>query len=215
MNQMLPTLSKIKSFLISFYVIGVVGFMIPISRPIFLELIPWALLLNVVLLLYFHKPARSQNYMLMLIVALLGFFVEVIGVDTGLLFGSYFYGDALGYKLLGVPLMIGINWFFLTYSVAVVLTPVFKSLWIKILLGATMITFYDFVMEPVAVFTGMWNWENRIIPVQNYIMWFILALFFVFLFTRFGRHNRNPLAGLVLLLQFMFFVVLHLFVKYL
>ena len=35
---------------------------------------------------------------------------EAIGVNTGLLFGTYEYGANLGFKIFGVPLIIGVNW---------------------------------------------------------------------------------------------------------
>ena len=39
-----------------------------------------------------------------------GYSVELIGIKTGLLFGEYSYDTALGFKLLDVPLIIGLNW---------------------------------------------------------------------------------------------------------
>ena len=36
-------------------------------------------------------------------IVLIGFVIEVIGVKTGYVFGSYSYGDSLGFKILEVP----------------------------------------------------------------------------------------------------------------
>jgi uncharacterized membrane protein len=47
---------------------------------------------------------------LLAVTALGGLLVEALGVRTGLPFGRYAYGDALGPKLLGVPLVIPLAW---------------------------------------------------------------------------------------------------------
>jgi putative membrane protein len=40
----------------------------------------------------------------------------MLGVHTGILFGNYKYGNALGLKLNDVPILIGINWFIVVYA---------------------------------------------------------------------------------------------------
>ncbi|MBL6866293.1 MAG: carotenoid biosynthesis protein, partial [Flavobacteriales bacterium] len=39
-----------------------------------------------------------------------GLAVEIVGVQTGMLFGTYSYGDILGPKLAGVPIILGALW---------------------------------------------------------------------------------------------------------
>ena len=212
--KLIPAVNKVQRFLIIFYLIGSLGFMLPFTRSFFIQLIPLALLLNVFLLVYFHKPQRLQNYAVMILVAVLGFAIEVVGVKTGVLFGNYYYGTALGPKLMGVPLLIGVNWFFLTYAATLIAGKIVGNTFVKILLASAMVVVYDFVMEPVAVYTGMWYWTEGKIPTQNYLMWFITAAFFVFLFSRFAKGSRNPLALPILVLQFLFFAALHLFIAY-
>jgi putative membrane protein len=212
--KLIPAVNKVQRFLIIFYLIGSLGFMLPFTRSFFIQLIPLALLLNVFLLVYFHKPQRLQNYAVMILVAVLGFAIEVVGVKTGVLFGNYYYGTALGPKLMGVPLLIGVNWFFLTYAATLIAGKIVGNTIVKILLASAMVVVYDFVMEPVAVYTGMWYWTEGKIPTQNYLMWFITAAFFVFLFSRFAKGSRNPLALPILVLQFLFFAALHLFIAY-
>jgi putative membrane protein len=212
--QLIPNIEKVKRFLIIFYLVGIFGFLIPYTEALFNKLIPIALLINVGLLIYFHQPKSVLTFALMAWVAILGFAVEVIGVKTGILFGNYWYGAALGPKFLQVPLMIGVNWFFLTYSAAIVTKGLFKNQSLQVLIGASMVTFYDFVMEPVAMYTHMWNWQSHTIPIKNYVMWFILSALFIFIFSKFGTKNKNPLATHILFLQFLFFVILHLTIKY-
>jgi putative membrane protein len=51
------------------------------------------------------------------LIAVAGFFIEAIGVNTGLIFGNYVYKTTLGWKFLETPLIIGVNWILLTCSV--------------------------------------------------------------------------------------------------
>ena len=45
---------------------------------------------------------------------------EILVVSYGIIFGNYKYGEILGYKVLGVPLIIGINWCILSLIKGVV-----------------------------------------------------------------------------------------------
>ena len=40
-----------------------------------------------------------------------GFLAELSGVHTGVLFGEYQYGEALGTPLWGIPIVMGMNWY--------------------------------------------------------------------------------------------------------
>ena len=46
-----------------------------------------------------------------------GMLAEWLGVNFGLLFGDYAYGQNLGPKLDGVPFLIGVNWALLTFVI--------------------------------------------------------------------------------------------------
>jgi len=77
--------------------------------------------------------------------------VEAIGVTTGVVFGSYAYGDPFGIKIFETPIMIGVNWFFLalsTYGVLQYFTK--KALWL-ILIPPILMTSLDYLVEPVAI----------------------------------------------------------------
>ena len=72
--------------------------------------------MTVALLLYFHRDWRSSSFGIFVVsVTLIGYWIEVIGVHTSLIFGDYAYDTTLGFKVLDVPLMIGINWLMMTY----------------------------------------------------------------------------------------------------
>lgn len=111
-----------------------------------------------------------------LIVFLIGLFAEIIGVNTGLLFGEYSYSDSLGLKLLDTPIIIGMLW--LTLSVGIQswlkMSPLKK--WPIFILGALIMTLFDVLLEPVAIHFNLWQWEGVGVPWFNYLCWFIIAL---------------------------------------
>ena len=102
--------------LTSFYVVGVLGYALPFSRAFFIEIIPLALLFNGLMLFGFHRPYNWKHISIFSVVFLLGWGIEVLGVKTGVVFGDYSYGPALGLKVSDVPLLIGVNWLMLVYA---------------------------------------------------------------------------------------------------
>ena len=81
-----------------FHVIGVIGF---IYNPTFFKLLsPVNLLLSTGLIMVMSKENRWQFFGAIMLVAILGYIIELIGVKTELIFGSYVYGNSFGYKLL-------------------------------------------------------------------------------------------------------------------
>ena len=90
--------------IILFHIIGLIGFIW--APELFKKLSPVNLLLSAVLILFTSKQTHIKFYGSMIAIAFLGFFIEVIGVKTGFIFGSYYYGAAMGIKILAVPLLI-------------------------------------------------------------------------------------------------------------
>ena len=198
--------SEVRKFLLIFYVVGLVGFAIPWTSFLFVELTQWALLLNMFLLVRFHPQKADRKGLLMyLSVFVFGFAVEVIGVNTGMIFGQYTYGDGLGIKVLNTPLLIGVNWLMLSYCWVSVLTSLKVPAFVKALIGAFGMLVYDVVMEQSAPFLDMWYWHLSVIPLQNYVAWFVIALAFQAVFYLFRVIHYNPLAKMVLVCQFLFF----------
>jgi uncharacterized membrane protein len=49
-----------------------------------------------------------------------GLLMEAVGVHTGIPFGAYAYTDSLGWKLLGVPVIIPLAWTMMAYPALLV-----------------------------------------------------------------------------------------------
>ena len=204
----------ISTFFIVFYLVGLIGMLLPCTFLLFLKLIPFALILSFVALAFFHASTIDEKTILcFLSIFILAFTVEAIGVNTGQVFGHYEYGKGLGFKMFQTPLIIGINWLFLVYTTSAVVEKLKLHGIIKILLASTGMLLYDIVLEQVAAKLDMWHWENEIIPFQNYLAWFALAVLFHSLLKILKVRIENKLAFLILTSQFLFFLLLFISFK--
>ncbi len=198
-------------FFVIYYIVGGVGLTLPSTRETFTNLMPLTLLLSAAILLFFHRKWRSTDAIVLLFIAITGYLIEVLGVLTGHVFGVYEYGSALGFKLFGTPLIIGLNWMMLTYCVYAIMEDT-KLFWpLKALTAAVLMVAYDVVMEPVAIRLDMWDWPlNSAVPMQNYQAWFIISLVFLAAMHLAKINTGNRVAPWLFGVQFAFFLVLNL-----
>ena len=194
------------------YAVGVVGFSIPFTHGIFIRLTPLMLLLSFAILVYYISDLRSEKqhkrvfYYSFVFVA--GFLVEMWGVNTGVLFGDYLYGSGLGPKVVGTPPIIGLNWVLMIYMTSAIFSPLKRNLLNGIVWPSLLMVGYDVIMEQVAPIMNMWSWENDIIPLQNYLMWGILALFFHSVRYALKLSDRNQMALPLFVVQTLFFLLI-------
>lgn len=210
--SMLNDSDGLRRFLIIFYIIGVAGLLLPVTSALFIYLTPLALLMSFGLLMMHHHPGfNTKNIILFSFIFISGIVVEIIGVQTGLIFGNYIYGNGLGWKIFDTPILIGMNWLLLVYTTGTIMQKINITPVLRIAAGATMMLIYDLALEQVAPKMNMWSWENSEVPVNNYIAWWLIAAFFHSLIEIFGIKIKNPLSITILVTQFLFFVALYLF----
>lgn len=196
------SLKATKALLIAMYTAGIIGLNIPAVAPIFRLLTPLNLLATAAFLLYFENKI---SWRFVLISYFTGFLVEIIGVNTGVIFGEYAYGKTLGPKFLETPFLIGVNWFILAFCTAKVVYKRVSSPFKFAFLGALAMTSLDYLAEPVAIRHDMWSWTLGNPPIQNYFGWFITSSFLMWIFHKTDSKAENPLAALILALQILFF----------
>jgi putative membrane protein len=68
--------------------------------------------------------------------------------------------------------------------------------------------FLDFLMEPVAIKLGFWNWKNGVIPFYNYVCWFATALVIQFLYRKWRLNEANNVAVALFIYLTIFFTFL-------
>ena len=76
----------------------------------FLPATPITILVSALVVFLRYEKYRDTRVVAFVVIAIASYLVEVYGVKTGNLFGTYSYGDNLGWKLFDVPLIIGVNW---------------------------------------------------------------------------------------------------------
>jgi putative membrane protein len=212
MMRRLNNIQWIKILITVWYLVGVTGFTIEPLRPLFQFLTPFGMLAATILLLAFHEPRNLKSTIAFAAIAISGFVVELIGVNTGILFGTYEYGPTLGLKIWNTPLTIGLNWLVLVYCVASLLRPI-RDNWYFPVAGAMAMVAFDWIMEPVAVVTQMWSWLDDQIPMKNYLDWFLVSGVLFLIIRIFKVELNNRLAGWLLLMQAVFFLLLNLLTR--
>jgi putative membrane protein len=198
-------------FIILFHAVGLIGSTLPATDILFLKLVPWHLLLMAVIIVGNHHQLEGRFFVFAVVVFVIGFTAEWIGVHTDWLFGNYTYGETLGTPLFRVPLMIGINWFLLIYSTGVLLQRSrIRNKAMRILTGAIILVLLDVLIEPMAIHFDYWHWANNHIPVKNYVCWFGLSALLLFIFDQFKFKRQSIVAPMLLIMQFVFFMGLEI-----
>ncbi len=213
---------------IFFHCIGLVGILFFNTR-FFIQATPFNLLLSFSLLIYTQTNKNIAFFLFIATVFTIGFFSEVAGVNTGLIFGDYAYGEVLGFQWLNVPLLIGVNWFIIIYCSGICTQslllkvinkvaadskepPILLRAMSVIVDGATLAVLFDWLMEPVAIKLGFWTWlGDGTIPLYNYICWFIISMLLLTIFHLCKFNKENKFAVNLLLIQALFFLILRTF----
>lgn len=189
---------------------GILGLFYELTRPIFLALVPFNLLANLALVLYFHQVWTKTFIAICIFVMLAGFGVEVVGVQTQAIFGNYWYETTLGYKIWGVPLLIAVNWLIVIYTSQAVVSFFKLSPLLHILLATMLTVGLDILIEPIAIRFDFWDWAGGIVPLQNYIGWGGTSLVFHIIFTFSKSFQASKVAVALYLCEILFFVMLQI-----
>ncbi len=180
--------------------------------PSLLIVTPANLLLTFILISWNKDQSNLNYWKFVSIVFVLSFALEIIGVNTGIIFGEYEYGKVLGIKVLGTPLIIGVNWFILVLGgihIIQYVVPHWQRIWKSILVGCLLVSL-DFLIEPVAMNYDFWNWNGDQVPIDNYIVWFIASTIFAWI----GYYMDQVKKGWVSIFSFIcitiFFLILNI-----
>ena len=139
----------------------------------------------------------------------IGYLLEIVGVETKLLFGDYDYnGSVLGTQLFNVPLIIGVNWFILTLGTRACANWLTKSTFLQIVTAAILMVGLDILIEPIAIKYEFWNWAQHDAPQQNYLMWLIASIVMQAIITKKSSLIPYSLGFTIVASQLIFFVSL-------
>ncbi len=134
-----------------------------------------------------------------------GYAIEAAGVVTGLPYGPFYYGDALGQKLLGlVP-------YLLPLSYAPLAIGAVAASWndgsernhrhLLVLRAVLLLTLMDGVLDPGAALMGFWIWPDGGayygVPPSNYAGWLFSGTLAAALLLSTGGWRSTPPPGLL------------------
>ena len=156
--------------------------------------------------LWDHMGARRAAVLLGAL-GVFGFAIETTGTVTGLPYGTFFYGDALGPKLAGhVPYILPVSYLpFVIGAVAALApsrAPITRGRAVRWALGsALLLTLLDGVLDPAAAAVGFWVWPDGGayygIPLSNYIGWLLSGALACGLLVFAGRWYMPPPGGML------------------
>lgn len=199
---------------IVFYVVGLFLYFIPPTHDLFIQITPYTLVLVAVAIFSHHKEWNTKTIIVFISIFILSIIVEIIGVTTGKIFGVYEYGKGLGIKIADVPVVIGLNWVFLVYASNSIISK-YTSKNIPIIVGAaSLMVLYDILLERVAPLMDMWVFSKNDAPISNYVVWFLLALFFNWVVQAFKISTQNRPARWLFFIQFCFFIIIAIHNEY-
>ena len=112
--------------------------------------------------------------------------IEGVGAETGVPFGSYYYTEAFGWRILGIlPISIPLAWWIVVMPLFLLAACRLKqagaAAWLFISMSvASSAVWIDLLLEPVAwQIRGYWIWEEGGpyfgVPSQNFLGWFMTA----------------------------------------
>ena len=198
---------KVSIFLLWLFTIsGIIGILSP-TKDWFLALTPINLLLYFAVIILNIDPVNKKVVAAISIPFFLGFITEALGVNYGLIFGTYTYGNNLGFKIWGVPLLICFNWAVLTAATADIAKMVSKNLLISALIGGLLMTLLDVLLEISAPRFDFWEFKDGEVPLQNYIGWFITGFAAHLGYQNFNIKTHKIVSVNVILSIIVFFTV--------
>lgn len=211
---------------ILFHASAIIGLLFTDYDEFFIDNTPLNLVLSLVLVLFTHQYFNRSFWLFFIACCIAGVVYEIIGINTGLLFGDYEYSDVMGYKILGVPFLLGILWFTTMYCVGSLTFQAYQ--WLKVkydvnlsepterhvlaIVGAFAAVLLDYFLEPVAIKLNFWQWiPYGEIPFYNYVCWFFGSLLLQYLFVNLSFNKQNKFAVYLYVIQAIFFLTISLF----
>jgi len=198
------------AILVILHLVGIVGYSLPEYKPLFQLVTPIHLVLISIVLL-FERSVLSKGFAIFFISAfIIGFGAEVFGVKSGLIFGYYEYTNILGFKILDVPVVIGLLWATTAYASNQIADKMFKGAVLKVIIAALLMVLFDYMIEPFAVSAELWRWNLSVIPNYNYLSWFVVGLLISIIYQNTVKSAFNNVSPYFLLVQVVFFLVYQL-----
>ncbi len=225
---------------VSALVFGLAGLLLVLPNPEFIAALPtfgqslfglsmagggvvYILLGAVTMALYAYRTLGTRNWLGFMLPAVgLSLSSELLGTSTGFPFGHYAYLNGLGYKIAGlVPFTIPLSWFYVGLATYVLARAALEAKglegWAKrlgaIVLGAVLLTAWDFVLDPAMSQAPYPFWEFQDVgqffgmPYRNITGWLGTGLVFMSVASLFWRSHPVKLTRSQLTIPLIIYLV--------
>ena len=215
---MLSKLYKNKEFLrfsvFFVWLINISGFfgLLSDQKDFFLIMSPLAIIVTFILLILNYDFKQKGFITALISIITIGFLVEFLGVNYDLFFGSYEYGNNLGYKIGGVPIIMSVNWLVLIFLAGSFTEKIIPNpLPLKVLFAALLMVFLDIFLEICAPKLDYWKFNEEVVPISNYNSWFIISAICLYIYFKLIKEKEYTLSTNMLVIYFAFFGLLSVF----
>jgi bisanhydrobacterioruberin hydratase len=213
---------------ILFHVSGFIGMVYSPYKQWFIDNTSLNLGLMALLIIWMQPKKNKEFFLFACICFIVGMSTEMIGTNTGKLFGNYKYTNVMGIGINNVPYLIGINWFVVVFCSCtitqaitnwiedkylqngVVINPLVQKLSF-IFDAALLATIYDYALEPIAIELNFWEWQNNQVPFFNYACWFCISAILAYVYKLLPKIAFNQFAIHLFIIQYLFFLALQSF----
>ena len=154
---------------------------------------------SAVALFRYLGPRRAT--LSLLAISILAYAIEAIGVTTGLPYGTFYYGDALGPRLVGiVPYLLPLSYAPLVVGAVAVAWGTRLRL-LHVIHATLLLVWIDAVLDPGAASLGFWVWPQGGVyygvPLSNYAGWLLSGALATSLLLTTGRWSETPRPALL------------------
>ncbi|MBL7472524.1 carotenoid biosynthesis protein [Robertkochia sediminum] len=217
MNTPLKTFSKATIAIFTvwlFHISALIGSLLFDQTSWFITKTPLNLLLCLFLLVWVFPIRRQKEILLFGTLFLAGMLAEITGVQTGILFGDYAYGENLGPKFYGVPYTIGINWAVLSFITGCIANTWISFPVLRVIGGVALMLLLDVLLEGIAPPFDFWEFSGGDAPLFNYICWGLLALLMQIAYNYLKIKGNYRFSLHLFLAQACFFLVFYLWLHF-
>lgn len=187
------------------HLVGITGLHMEQYRAMF-ESVVWVnMLLSFVVVAAMYRSWPGVHMIYISAALIVGMASEIIGVQRGWLFGDYFYEGIEGPWVLGVPLVIGLNWVLLSICTGTLAAALFHHRAARIIAATLLMVGIDVLLERFAIAHRLWVWEQGgVPPLMNYVSWAAVALVLQCLYVALWRDQGNKVAIVYLIMLLVF-----------
>lgn len=191
------------------HIVGSFGLLSKMYANNFAALTTLNLFICFLLIIPFKETTTKKAALFFTLSFTFGMLFEIIGVNTGFPFGEYYYSDILAPSIFGVPLIIGVNWFILSYGIISLLnTQILQmNIYLKSIFAALIMTSIDVLIEPFAIRYNLWVWGNVSVPLENYLAWFVISFCLFLLGFNILKNEKNFVAIFTVFVFVVFFAL--------